>query len=116
MPEYDWMKDPSFQDEVISKIQSTARAGGMKTYETAITDRLMAYLSENRELLIEQELVKTASLRRTKRDALDSVETVIKRASEIARLERRKDLRAQDFDRAYQEKFCMLWPFCGRRK
>lgn len=116
MPEYDWMKDPSFRDEVISKINSTALAGGMERYHTAITDRLMAYLGENRELLIEQELVKTVSQRRAKRDALDSVETVIKRASEIARLERRKLLKAQDFDQAYQEKLCMLWPFCGRRK
>ncbi len=116
MPEYDWMTDPAFRDEVKDAVVGAARRGGMKHYQSAIVDRLMQHLQNNRQVLLEQEQIKTASLRKNKSEALESVSTLVKRASEIAANNKRTLVEATDFDQAYKEKFCMVWPFCGKGK
>lgn len=116
MPEYDWMSEASFREEVRTAVSNAAAEGGMTQYQTAIVDRLMTLLSENKTLLMEQELVKTASMRKTKSDAIASVDVLVKRASEIAAQARRSLVETRDFEAAYAEKFCMVWPFCGKRK
>lgn len=107
------MTDPSFRDELDS---GAAARNGMEKYQTAIVDRLMQYLRDNREVLMEKEAIKTASLQKTKDDAIASVNTLVKRASEIAADNERTLVEATDFDQAYREKFCMVWPFCGSGK
>lgn len=116
MPDYNWMTDPSFRDELNRAVSGEAYRSGMKSYQTIIVDRLMQYLRDNRQVLMEQEAIKTASLQKTKADAIASVNTLVKRASEIAATDQRTLLEATDFDQAYKEKFCMVWPFCGSGK
>ena len=116
MADFDWMKDATFREDITQALLRAAQAGGMSKYQPEIIARLMAQLSQHRDGLVLEENVKVASLRRTKQDALASVETLIKRASEIAASDKRTLLEARDYDQAYQEKFCMVWPFCGKKK
>ena len=116
MPEFDWMQEPEFREEITDRLKRAAAAAGMARYQPEIVDRLMNHMTQYRQLLVEQEMIKTAAARKTKNDALASVEAVIKRASELASFENRTLLETRDFDRAHQERFCMIWPFCGRGK
>ena len=116
MAEFDWMRDPAFRSEIEATVSSTAAGAGMKQFQNDVVNKLMQHLTENREVLLEQEMTKTAGLRRSKLEALASVEVLVKEASQYASAEGRTLVRAGDLDKAYAARFCMVWPFCGKGK
>lgn len=116
MAQYDWMKDSEFRTELTKIVSRVSAANGIAQYQKAIVDRLMGHVEERREMLVESELMKEASERRTESDAIESAEILIKEACGYAKSEGRTLLDVRDFERAYEAKFCMVWPFCGKGK
>ena len=114
--EYDWMSSPTFKEAIHYEVARIAGSNGMERFHTDIVDKLFSYTQTYRTINESAELVKSASIRRGQMEAVASVATLIKRASEIASADRRNILESRDFDQAYQEAFCMVWPFCGKRK
>jgi hypothetical protein len=116
MAEFDWMRDPAFRSEIEASVSSAAERAGMKRFQAEVVNQLMQHLAENRELLVEQEMTKTAGLRRSKSEALACVEELVKQASRYASADGRTLVRAADLDEAYEARYCMVWPFCGKGK
>ena len=116
MAQYDWMSDPGFRTELVEIVKRVAGQNGMEQYQTVIIDRLIGHVEENRQILVESELQKTAGVRKSKADATRSAEILIREACKYAKTDKRTLLEARDFDIAYEAKFCMVWPFCGKRK
>jgi len=106
------MKDEKIKDEIRSSVSRTAGRAGMEQYQEGIVNSLVEKLETKRETRIIQESVKASVDQRTKSDALRSVEVLVTEACAIAKSEKRKLVTASDFDKAYQAKFCMVWPFC----
>ncbi len=84
----------------------------MQRYETAIVDTLVEKAAPRRTANEATELRKTEGTRRTIQDALASVETLVKQASEIAVREGRTTLAKTHIDAAYDQLYCRCWPFC----
>jgi histone H3/H4 len=61
---------------------------------------------------MENEVRKTAALRRGVRDALASADFLAREASRYAAADNRKTLQLEDVRKAYQANFCQVWPFC----
>jgi hypothetical protein len=116
MSEYDWMTDPSFREEVKSAVAKAAGRAGMEKYHTAIVDRLMSHLESNRELLLEQEMVKTAGMREKQGGCSFVSRISCQEGIGIAAGANRRVVQTEDFDQAHRDKFCMVWPFCGKGK
>lgn len=115
MANFDWMNDPAFTTEIEARVSAAAARGRMERYELVIVAELGKLLRENAPQLLQEELVKVASVQRSKEDALQSVEVLILEASKIAGLEKRATVTGDDFRKAYAAKFCTVWPFCGKR-
>ncbi|BCS96648.1 hypothetical protein DSLASN_22800 [Desulfoluna limicola] len=115
MATFDWMTDPSFREEIEMVVKRVARENGMERYQNIIIEKLVGHLDNYQEVLLEQELKKSVFLQRSKQDAIRSIETLIKSASSIAKANNRTLLESSDFDSAYDAKFCMVWPFCGKK-
>lgn len=101
-----------FRTQLQQTVSNEAARGGMERYETEIVDFLQRLASENESALMEQELRKSASERRSIPDALRSTVELTRTASEYAKSERRDTLQVSDMERAYQARFCQVWPFC----
>lgn len=112
MASYDWMTDPGLRAEIDGVVSDTAARAGLEQYQTGIAGTLVSLLDSNRPRRLEEELQKTASLQRTKQDALDSVRVLVKEASSYARAANRNVVTVEDFQMAYRAKFCQVWPFC----
>jgi hypothetical protein len=110
MAEYDWLTSGEFRTAVENQLKETASRAGMQTYQPAIVEAIFARVRENSPLLESREMSKQASERRTMGDAMRSVAAVINEASGIAKTANRTLLTAEDFEAAYQRKFCQIWP------
>ena len=95
-----------------SRVSSTASSAGMERYQTAIVDRLMLLLADRKQVRKLEESRKVGREQRTQSDALRSVNKLIESASSYAREEKRTTVTREDFEKAYQANFCMVWPFC----
>ena len=113
--EYDWMNSTAFKEAIRFEVARVASANGIERYQVDIVDKLFDYTQTYRAINESTELVKAAAMRRGQMEAIASIATLIKRASNIATADRRIILESRDFDQAYQEAFCMVWPFCGKR-
>lgn len=114
--EYDWMNSTAFKEAIRYEVSRVASANGIERFHVDIVDKLFSYTQTYRAINESTELVKSADMRRGQMEAIASVATIIKRASNIATSDRRNILESRDFDQAYQEAFCMVWPFCGKKK
>jgi hypothetical protein len=112
MPEFDWLSSEPFRREIEGRLRISAGEYGMRTYESAISDMIFGFAQLKREKNARQELIREASLRRGMPEAMDSVQKLVKSASATAMAAGRDNLTVEDIQRAYQENFCLIWPFC----
>jgi hypothetical protein len=110
---YEWLTSAEFKERVNLHISSSSYNSGMKEWENGISTRLMEYIAKNRQIIESKEMVKQGGLRRTEADALASVDSVIKVASELAKNEGRTLVKIGDFETAVQRTWCKIWPICS---
>ncbi len=113
MPDYTWLRNRQFRDEIDEYIRLNAGSFGIKTYHISIADLLFKYAQDNADDVILTESVKTASLQRGQQDAINSLAVLLIEACNIAQMEKRSELTESDMDAAYKKKFCRVWPFCN---
>jgi hypothetical protein len=102
----------SFKKQLESAISAEAGSGGLTQYETAIIAHLQRLAADNESTLMERELRKAASERRSVLDALNNARSLAREACRYAAAEKRTVLELSDIDTAYRAKFCQFWPFC----
>lgn len=112
MAEFDWMSSEGFRDQITKRVSAVAGGAGLTQYERGVPESIFRQIQERRPLNESREMVKSAGLRRTEQDALASVEALVKRAAEIAKAEKREVLTEADYQTAFKEKFCTVWPVC----
>ena len=101
----------SFKSQIDETIRQEAGRRGMARFQLAIVDYLQDLAKENERELMEHELRKTTGRRGTQ-DALRSVAVLVEYASLYATAENRTLLKMEDMRKAYQAKYCSVWPFC----
>lgn len=116
MAEFDWLKSAEFKKDVQERVKTDAAKYGMKQYETGISEKIFQYAEKYGSSLIQEEIIKAASVRKTKEDALYSIDVLMENACIIAKRDNRDVVKQSDLDEAYTAKFCMIWPFCGKTK
>ncbi len=101
-----------FSKRVEYAVSNAAGRAGLKFYIRGVPRRLVKLARENERILLTEEMKKSASERRGVDDAIQSVVKVASEAARIAISEGRDTLTAADFDIAYKNNFCRIWPFC----
>lgn len=115
MAEYDWLESEGFKKSIGQRVIARAKAEGFNV-ESSVTFLLTVYLDHYREENMRSELLKEESKRREQADALESVDVLVKEAAENARDRKSKTISMADMRKAHKEKYCMVWPFCGKGK
>lgn len=116
MAEFDWLKSTEFKEDVRKRVETDAAKYGMKQYETGILEKIIQYAEKYGPSLIQEEIIKAAYARKTKEDALYSIDVLMENACMIAKKDKRDVVKQSDLEEAYTAKFCMIWPFCGKTK
>jgi hypothetical protein len=102
-----------FRQQIASTVSRVAGQNSMQEYENGIVTFLQNLATENENILMEREFRKSASERkRGVPDAAQSVAELTMEASRYAASEKRTVLRLSDMRKAYEAKFCQVWPFC----
>jgi hypothetical protein len=102
-----------FRKQLIEAVESEGSKNNLKTYESSVIDYLQRLASRNEAELMESEKRKAAGVRRRSiSDALESARELTREASRYAREDKRDNLRFEDIQKAYDAKFCRVWPFC----
>lgn len=112
MPQYDWLEGAMFKKAIEDRIKIKAGEFGLSTYDNTIPDLVFGFARQNRQKNEQREMIREASQRRGMGDALDSLETLVRTASEFAKQEGSRNLTVDHVARAYKAKFCSIWPFC----
>jgi len=105
-----------FRAQITSVVRQVAGKNNMGRYENSIVKYLQELASENESVLMERELRESPAQRRGIPDALQSVEELTREASRYALAEKRTVLKLADIQKAYEAKFCQVWPFCSALK
>lgn len=114
MVSYSWMFTESFLRELEAKVERTAIRQGMQAYETQIVSDLVSRLKKNRDQQRHAELLKEVKARKTKADALRSVEFLVRKAALRARAQRRTTITFDDYEVICEAYRCTFWPFCRK--
>jgi histone H3/H4 len=101
-----------FRKLIDSAISEEAANLGVERYQTAIPTYLQGLATGNESILLTEELRKSVGTRRDTADAVRSARILAREASGYALSERRSVLTVADMQKAYQAKFCQVWPFC----
>lgn len=101
-----------FNEQLTNTIRLEAANNGMKEYETGIVNFLQTLAINNESILLEEELKKSATLRRGIPNALQSTKYLVETAAKFAQADKRSTLRLSDMQQAYQASYCRVWPFC----
>jgi len=101
-----------FTEELTNTISREAANNGMERYETGIVGFLQTLAINNESILLQEELRKSASLRRGTPDALQSTKLLVETAARFAQADKRSTLSLSDMQRAWEVNFCRIWPFC----
>ena len=115
MTEYDWLETEEFKKSIGKRVIARAKIEGFNV-ESSVTYLLTVYLEHYRDENRRSELLKEESKRREQADALESVDFLMKEAAENARDRKSITISMADMRKAHKEKFCMVWPFCGKGK
>ena len=108
----EWMTERGFRDRIESRVSSTAGASGMERYEPAIADRIAALIAANASRYRETEALRKISEQRSEGDAMASIAVLVTEASQLAKSEGRTTVTIGDFEIAYKNKYCQVWPVC----
>jgi len=101
-----------FREQLESAVSSEAARNNLERYQTASIEYLQRLALENERTLMESEGRKAAGVRRGIADALRSARELTREAAKYAAAEKRTLLTRSDVEKAYQAKFCQVWPFC----
>jgi len=93
-------------------VSGEAARNEMREYQIAIIGYLQNLASGNEITLMESERRKAAGAQRGIEDALGSARELIRVASTYATADKRTLLTQSDVEKAYQARFCRVWPFC----
>ena len=115
MPDMDWLQSEEFKRVVRDRAREVARDERLDISSSA-PFIFTVYLDQHADENMSAELIKEARQRRTERDALHSVDVLVKEAALIVRRARRETIEIGDIQEAMRAKFCMVWPFCGKGK
>lgn len=112
MASFEWMTSSALRAVVEAEVSRAAGAAGLERYQTAIVDRIVTRIAENAPVRRRDELLKEDRSQRTQDDALGSVRVLIEEASRIAKADGRTTVSTDDFEQAFKNKFCQVWPIC----
>ena len=115
MADYDWLESEEFKKSIGQRVIARAKTEGFNV-ESSVTFLLTVYLDQYRDENRHSESLKEESKRREQADALESVDVLMKEAAENARDRKSKTISMADMRKAHKEKYCMVWPFCGKGK
>ena len=101
-----------FQDELKKIINNAAVSRHLARYQNRAYQFLQDLAIANESDLMTEELKKSAGVRRGMREALQSAESLAQEAADYAVADNRDILTVDDIQKAYQAKFCRVWPFC----
>jgi histone H3/H4 len=101
-----------FKEQLESTVSRETARNNLDRYHTGIIDYLQGLAIRNESTLMEREARKSASARRGIPDALISANILVEEAASYAAADNRKLLTRADIEKAYQAKFCRVWPFC----
>ncbi len=113
MVDYDWLESEEFKKNIGQRVLARAQAEGFNV-ESSVIFLLTVYLDHYRDENRRSEVLKEESVRREQADALASVDVLMKEAAENAKHRKSNTVSMTDMRKAHKEKFCMVWPFCGR--
>lgn len=100
-----------FKKQLTATVSVETAQGGLAQYETAIIDFLQGLAKGLEPILMERELKKTTD-RRGIPDALRSAADLVREGAAYAAAEKRTVLQLTDIRKAYEAKYCKVWPFC----
>jgi hypothetical protein len=109
---FEWMTDPAFRDTIEQRVNNIAGISGMEQYEPAIADRIASLIAANAARHRQSEQLRKMADQRSDRDALASVSVLIQEASRLAKAAGRTTVTTADFETAFKNKFCQVWPVC----
>ena len=115
MADYDWLESEEFKKKIGQRVLARAKTEGYNV-ENSVTFLLTVYLDHYRDENRRFELLKEKSKRHEQADAFASVDVLMKEAAENARDRKSNTISMADMRKAYEGKFCMVWPFCGKGK
>lgn len=115
MADYDWLESEEFKISIGQRVLARAKTIGLNV-ESSVTFLLIVYLDHYRDENRRLELLKEESKRREQADAFTSVDVLMGEAAENARDRKSNTISMADMRKAHKEKFCMVWPFCGKGK
>ena len=115
MENYDWLESEEFKKNIEQRVIARAKKEGFNV-ESSVTFLLTVYLDHYRDENRHSELLKEKSKQREQADALRSVNVLIKEAAENAKDRKSNTISMADMRKAHKDKFCMVWPFCGKGK
>ena len=103
----------SFRTQIEETVSAEAANNQMERYQRTIVTYLRRLATDNEGLLMEREFRKAAAERRGIPDALRSVRELTREAARYAAADKRTLLTVDDMQKAYEAKFCQVWPFCS---
>ena len=103
---------PSFRAQLQEIVSSELGRTKITRFETEIPTFLQALATDNEPVLMEREIKKAVGTRRGIPDALQSARELVRDAIVSAVVARRDTLEVADVRKAYEAKFCKVWPFC----
>lgn len=115
MADYDWLESEEFKKSIGQRVLTRAKTKGFNV-ESSVAFLLTVYLDHYRDENRRSELLKEESRRREQADALASVDVLMNEAAENAKDRKSNTISMADMRKAHKEKFCMVWPFCGKGK
>ena len=115
MADYDWLESEEFKKSIGQRVLARAKTEGFNV-ESSVAFLLTVYLDHYKDENRGSEILKEGSRRREQADALSSVDVLIKEAAENAKERKSNTISMADMRKAHKEKFCMVWPFCGKGK
>ena len=112
MPPFDWMTDPAFQDEIRAQVRRSTGRYRMREYRTRIISWMAERIERNSGRYILEESRKEPTERRNSKNALQSVDRLMRYACELAERDNRDLVTLEDVEAAFQAHVCMFWPIC----
>lgn len=115
MPEYDWLTEEDFKNKVVARAHEAAGELGY-TIDKSVTVFLLFVLNKYHKENQKAEQGKSLWDSRSPKDALASVDTLIREAGNFATARNSGTIALPDITNAHTSKFCSVWPFCGKKK
>jgi len=109
---FEWLESSAFAMLVELQIVDSARRSGLREVSDESIARVRRWLAINSDAARAEERVRPLSRQRGPHDALESVDRLVRLASEAVLATGGDALRESDLVAAYERHLCGWWPFC----